>query len=248
MKLRRFTASGIAEFSAYLGHLKETPTLDPPLRLLDDAAASEPFQPEVDVEPQTFASRFEAAQYLAHKLDVPGIVSPERDAGLWAWLSLFYFDQVCPERSDGTRIARALPNYIPEVGMSRRYYRHLLMGPATLYLAHRDDPQRLRALLYGPLHVGTAETYRLFVEHSSLVASSAAVAVATTLYFDPSKNKLKRGAGTKDSGGCRRLVAFLQQIDCTFDLGALSDHGLLDMLPREFAKYRLTSALPLTTP
>lgn len=245
MKLRRLTSAGVDDFSAWVGRLNETPTLGPPLRLLADNATSELIQPDIDIEQQAFTNRFDAARYLAEKLTVPGVVNLERDVGLWAWLTLFYFDQLCPQRADGTRKVRALSNYIPEVGMSRRYYRHLLMGPTLMYSAHIRDPECLRALLYGPLHVGTAETYRLFVENSSLVASTAAVGVATTLYFDSRNNKLKRGAGSKERGGCRRLIAFLQQVDCTFDLGAVSRLTLLGMLPREFSKYLPLSELPL---
>lgn len=248
MKLRRLTNAGVGDFNAWLGRLKDAPALDPPLRLLTDDVTSESFQPEIDVEQQTFANRFGAARYLANKLAVPGVMNPERDVGLWAWLTLFYFDQLCPKRADGTRTVRALANYVPEVGMSRRYYRHLLMGPVLMYLAHIREPECLRALLYGPLHVGTAETYRLFVENSSLVASTAAVGVATMLYFDSKNDKLKRGAGSKESGGCRRLIAFLQQVDCTFDLGAVSRFTLIGMLPREFSKYLPLSELPLMAP
>jgi hypothetical protein len=58
--------------------------------------------------------------------------------------------------------------------------------------------------------------------------------VANDLYFDVDKKKLKTGSGNKEKGGCRRLIEFLQQLDCTYDLATLSSEKLLLLLPDEF--------------
>lgn len=235
--LRRLTQPGIEAFRAWLADLKQQPRLAPPLSLLNDPATSEPIRPDTPIEGRTFATRFDAASYLVDRLDAASIVNPESDAGLWAWLSLFYIDQLCPKKADASRNVRAIASYIPEIGITRRYYRHLLMGPTMLYLAHRTQPERLRALLCSPVHVSTAETYRLFIEHPALIASPASLEVATRLYFDPRTGKLKRGSGSKDGAGCRQFVRFLQQIDCTFDLGAITALDLFLMLPRVFSRF-----------
>jgi hypothetical protein len=85
--------------------------------------------------------------------------------------------------------------------------------------------------------VATSETYRLFIENPALISCRAAVAVATHLYYDPTRGRLRRGAGAKGNGGCRRLVMVLQQFDCTFDLPMLTKEGLLELLPQEFERF-----------
>ena len=45
----------------------------------------------------------EAAEYLHNCFTVVGLSDVERDRGLWAWLSLFYIDAVCPQGRSGER-------------------------------------------------------------------------------------------------------------------------------------------------
>lgn len=113
----------------------------------------------------------------------------------------------------------------------------MLLGPVVMYRAHADNPKRLLALLSNPMDVATSETYRLFIENPSLITCKAVIDVATLLYYDDERGKLKRGAGSKDAGGCRRLIDYLQQIDCTFDLPTLTKDRLAEMLPREFSRF-----------
>ena len=237
MKLARLTASGLDAFAAYLARLAEQPSLDPPLRLLADPGASEPVPGDIEVEDKVFATRFEAAAYLHTQLAASRLRNWNRDAGLWAWLALYYFDQVCPRGAQRSRRVGETARYIPQVDVSRRAYRHTLLGPVTMYHAHADNPERLRGLLSSPMHTATAVTYVLFMENPTLVSCNAIVELATDLYYDPAKGTLRRGAGSRDSGGCRRLIEFLQQIDCTYDLAALDKERLIEMLPREFHRF-----------
>jgi len=276
--------------SQYLDQLKAAPTTPPPMWLLTDEVASEAVA-DVEVLDQPFATRFDAANYLQELLSAANINKVDRDAGLWSWLTLLFFDQVCPLGKAGERDAGETARYIPALDLSRRYYRHLLLaargksragvacgfcsgsslsklpvfaqyssflrldpeqnprrvaardfchgllGPYLIYVAHRDCPERLRGLLTSRLDVATAETYRLFIENPPLVACSAVVSVATKLYYDRKKGVIRRGAGSKEEGGCRRLVDFLQQLDCTFDLQRMSESQLLSYLPTEFRRF-----------
>lgn len=235
MKLRRLTQEGMASFAAYLSTLKEEPTVEPPGYLLTDPAASEPITADIEVEAVSFPTRFDAAAYLNSKLAT--LDNVERDAGLWAWLTLFYFDQVCPKGKAGARKVGESARYIPQIEASRRFYRHMLGGPYVLYRAHVDNPGRLLALLSNPMDVATSETYRLFIENPSLIACRAVIDTATWLYYDSTRGKIKRGSGRKDTGGCRRLIEYLQQIDCTFDLPVLTKDRLISMLPTEFKQF-----------
>lgn len=243
MPLRRFKESGIHLFAQYLTELKAGGTAAPPIWLLTDDVHTEVVEPETDVPNATFANRLAAAKHLDELFTRAELSEVSRDVGLWAWLSLRYFDQLCPADKSGRREPGqfsdgAYVRLIPAVGANRRYYRHLLLGPYMIFRTYHDSPAMAMSLLVDPPHVATAEAYRLFVENPSLISCRAAVGVATALYFDSDANKMRRGYGRKTGGGCRRLVQVLQQLDLTFDLYSLSVERLLGLLPSEFDPFR----------
>ena len=246
MKLRRFNPAGLDRFSDYVAALRADKTLPAPFDLLEDDALTEVVAPATDCPDASFANRLAAAEYLDRVLTPSGLADAFADVGLWAWLALRFFDQLCPIGKDGSRSPGEDARWIPQVDGSRRYYRHLLLGPSVIYQAHRDEPERVVGLLADPVSIGTSEVFRLFIENPSLIRSRSAVAAATALYYDPVKKKNRRGIGAKDAGAggkakpgtVRRLIAVLQQFDCTYDLYALSPAVLLDMLPSEFDRYQ----------
>src|SRR5690606_17109233 len=77
------------------------------------------------VEMRTFNRRRDASEYFVDLLK--GIPEHEiaHDAGLWTWLTLFYFDQICPIDS-GARKVKNDYYYIFEPNNPRHFYRHLL--------------------------------------------------------------------------------------------------------------------------
>jgi hypothetical protein len=81
----------------------------------------------------------------------------------------------------------------------------------------------------------------LIVENPALVSCPAAVETTTRLYYDPGKRRVRRGAGSKGPGGCRRLLQVLQQFDCTYDLAMMRTQDLMTKLPPEFNRYREAS-------
>ena len=144
MKLRRLTQEGIALFTAYLGLLKTEPTTPSPTHLLEEEGASEAIPEEIQVDSTPFATRFDAAKYLCDRL--ANILDVERDTGLWAWLTLYYLDQLLPARK-GKDWPGEMARLVPEVNAAFRYYRHLLLGPFVIYKAHISDPDRAFGIL-----------------------------------------------------------------------------------------------------
>ena len=94
MKLRCFNRDGMARFSSYRASLTLEPTLEPPLELLEDPALTELLPGDVDVPKQKFTNRLEAGIFLNEFMDEAGIQLPERNQGLWTWLTLYFFDEV----------------------------------------------------------------------------------------------------------------------------------------------------------
>ena len=238
MKLRMLTDNGIAAFTKYLHELKEDAKLPIPESLLkEEAGMSEPLTTTAKVEQRVFPSRFAAAEYLYKILSKSNIPDIDKNRGLWTWLTLYYFDQLCPADKQGNRMPGEDARYIPLLSNARRYYRHLQYGSYALYRMYSDTPHVLPVLLMSPLSVGTSEMYRMFIQNTEILAARSAISVANRLYYDPTKNKMRRGAGSKINGSVRRLIDYLQQIRLTFDIHSIEDNHLFDMLPREFDSF-----------
>jgi hypothetical protein len=237
MKLHRFNDEGITRFQQFLDGLSADPTLPVPGDLLADPRCAVTVPPGPEVDARQFGSRMEAARYLDDLLSGVSGCDVQRDAGLWAWLALFYFDQVCPQDGNGHRKPGEPARYIPAVSNYQKYYRHLLAGPYRVFRAHRSDPNRALVLLCGPLHK-PGEIVEQIVARQEIITNPHAVELATTIYFDPVTGSFKRGAAGKGRGSARRLADILNQFDVTWDLYWMAPGAILAKLPREFDRFR----------
>ncbi len=238
MNLRRLNEIGLSRFKEYLDAVKLNPTLLPPVALLDADETSGDAAP-VEVKQQKFDSRLTAGCYLHTLLEAAHLPDPSRDKGLWAWLTLFFFDQVCPADGRGHRKLGELARYIPDTGWTK-YYRHLLAGPWRIVRAHRDDPERALVVLHNPLNT-PGELAEQVMARQEIVTNNTAMATATKLYIDPVTKQRIRGAATKTNGAARRLADFCNQLDVTWDLYVMAADELLVKLPKEFNRFRDTA-------
>ena len=117
-KVRSLNGRGVAQFGEFLQQIRDGAEFhaNPSLLYADDTTTRLPRA--VEIEPRTFASKYEAAEYLARVLaEVPASAD---DVGLWSWLALYYFDQLSPLDSDGRRRPRENYHYIPSNQSGRR--------------------------------------------------------------------------------------------------------------------------------
>jgi hypothetical protein len=240
MKLRRFNEKGTQEFEQFLDTLTSDVPLPIPTSLLTDPDMSEQSPVAVEIEPHVFANRFQLAEYFSDRLPRSGIRELEKDKGLWAWLSLYFFDQLCPVDGNGRRKPGNRARWIPATTDYRKYYRHLLAGPYRIYRAHRDNPSRALALLSGPLDK-PGDIVEQLASRQEIITNKAIVETATKLYIDTSTKRPKRGAAGKSAGSARRLAEVLNQFDVTWDLSVMDSPGLLTLLPKEFDRFRPTN-------
>ena len=241
MKLRKFNAEGIARFSEYLDMLENEPKRLVPKQMLEDASCSEVFGRPTEVQIRAFDSRYDAAEYFDKILAQTEMADVERDVGLWSWLTLLYFDELCPPNKSGERSLRERPAYVPEPQNFKRYYRHLLLGPLLIFRAHHDSPKRAMALLCKPLPI-IDDIVGQLASRQEIVTNPTLIELATRLYYDPSTKTAKKNAGGKGAGSPRRLADILRQFDVTWDLYAMSLTEFWMVLPREFDRFRQAGA------
>lgn len=241
MKLCRFNADGILRFSAYLDALAADPALSTPTELLSDPSCAVEILPSQEIENKSFSTREEAASYLDSVLARVIGLDVERDEGLWGWLSLLYFDQVCPVDGNGRRKVRERARYIPAVANFQKYYRHLLAGPYRIFRTYRLNPEHALVLLCGPLQK-PGEIVEQIVARQEIITNPHAVEAATKIYFDPKSRSFRRGAAGKGGGSARRLADVLAQFDVTWDLYWMTATDILAKLPREFDRFKNAGA------
>ncbi len=242
MNIRRLNQQGISRFTDFLDSITGLVPLPYPSDLLTDGTATEEISPHIKIEKRTFHSRLEAAEYLFNLFKDSDLGAIQSDRGLWAWVSLFYFEQLCPKNAKGRHKPGEKPRWVPESGVAWRYYRHLLAGPYLIYAAHKDHPERAMLVLCGPLHQ-PGDIVEQIASRLEVITNHGIMEAASSLYYDPSSGKPKRGAASKEGRGTvRRFIDILNQFDVTWDLYSLKAEDLLQMLPDEFSRFRQTAA------
>jgi hypothetical protein len=239
--LRRLSRTGLERLRAELDEVRQGPRVALSRDLLESDAFSETVSPRVTLIPRTFQHRLDFAGWLSGSLAPNPVAGIEDDVGVWAWLGVLLFDQLCPAGAGGARNPGQSYRWILEPGNFRSYYRHLLAAPYRIYVIHADRPQRALALLCGPLHQ-PGELNEQLGSRQELVTSHAAMEVASGLYVDGPTGRTVRGAGGRGPGSPRRLAAVLAQLDVTWDLNLLSADDLSRLLPAEFDRFRHLAA------
>lgn len=231
--LRKLNARGIAAFQEYLRSIRAGSEFqsNPALLYVDELSTA--IQPRIEIAPRRFANKLDVAVYLANVLqpiESPALAS---DAGLWAWLALYYFDQLSPIGADGQRRPREDYHYITGAGRWV-HERHLLAGPYRIYRMHGE---RARLLLHPAVHQHGTFIYDLSF-HRDLISNRGLIAAIDLLYWNPRTKRPKRGATTSSRpGNLRRLIAVLQQLDLNYDLYGMRAAEILALLPDEFAAW-----------
>jgi hypothetical protein len=233
MRLRRFNTAGIQAFEDFLATCREQPDTPLPLSLLEDEACTEAVTPTIEVEPMPFLVRSEAAHYFSGKLSALPEEEVRLDAGLWTWLSLFYFDQVCPP-VDGKRTVKNSYYYVYQPMNARHFYRHLIfIGWSVQQLA----PTYSRLFLMQPLSSLDKFTTEI-MKRLFLTRVPCMFEVLDKLYWDENRERPRRGlvGSSKVAPGdvTHRLPVRIRQLERTYDLQSLNAEQLIELLGREF--------------
>ncbi len=247
MRLRKLNERGIEKFLEFLHSVPNNPNLSAPRDLLNHSETSiEVEGEEIEIDEKQFGSRYAAAEYLFQKLNRVGISGISEDRGIWSWLALFYFDELCPPKKGGDRKPGQDARWVPEKS-ARRYYRHLLAGPYRIYKAHSSNPQCASIVLCGPLHE-PGEIVENLASRQDLITNAALLSTASNLYIDASTGLPKKGAASRVKivtgkrrgrpGTVLRMIDVIQQLDVVWDIFAMSPHAIAQILPREFDKFK----------
>jgi hypothetical protein len=228
------TRDGIEAFRAYLQELRNGQAEECPRDLLFNAHHSTEFSPSIQIEQRSFRSRIDFCEYIAECFDDTPYRRIAGNEGLWSWLSLFFFDQVCPQRVDGTRRPGMDYRHIP-INDFRYRHRHLLEGAYQVYHLYGMDAA---LLLCSALHSENSFHHEL-AGRQGFITNPVIISVATELYYDVRHGRPKTGAGKgKNPGALLRFVDVINQLEMTYDLFSMRPNKLLKLLPVEFDRWK----------
>lgn len=238
-ELRRFNETGIAQFAEYLdgGAIGA-----PPFHLLTHPDTSEPLVDTVRLIQRRFSDRYDLGRELGMRLSALDAAKISNDRGLWTWLALHFFEQLCPADPSGKRKLDKQYRYVLSNDY-RHYYRHLVRSPWQLCRDHGANSRFL--LLATDEGVDPLRRHGDILEQlggtQSIIRSRPIIAEASRLYADPISGRPKRGVAGKGAGSIRRFARVLCQLDLTFDADYMPPGGLSGILPREFDAWRKSS-------
>ena len=233
MIVREFNALGTAAFKTFLAECRNNPKTHLPRDLLEDDSLTRSLTAELSVEPTRFGPRKEAADYLTALLAPLPEDEVAQNAGLWTWLSLFFFDEVCPLRA-GKRTVRNDYTYVFEAKHSRHFYRHLLF--IAWYAARLAKPYD-RLFMTAPVSTLDQVTDRV-MSRLFLTRIPCIFETLDRLYWDETRGRARAGIVDQKivkPGDLRhRLPIRVRQLERTYDLFSLTGDQLLELLGKEF--------------
>ena len=236
MKLRRLKEAGIKRMEIYLDILSTETSSPHHEELLTDPAFSDAVS-DIEIDHKEFRNKYSIASYLHDLFTKADLTDVIMNKGLWCWLSLYYFEQLCPRERGGRYKPGARARWIPEVFNFQRYYRHLLAGPYRIFYFHLDKPERAMALLCGEI-CKQGDLIEQLASRQELITNRSLIETVTNLYFDPETGSNKRGAGGKGGGSPRRLAEVIDQFNLTWDLYSMTPTEFMQLLPTEFDRFK----------
>ncbi|MFM7056784.1 MAG: hypothetical protein ACKO2P_07655 [Planctomycetota bacterium] len=232
MKVRRLNQRGMEAFRQRLSDLRQNSASGVPEEWLEDEWLTEVVQPELQVQRFDLETRRDAATYLSMVLQHLPPEQVATDAGLWTWLSLLFFDSVCPV-VDGQRTVRNDYHYVFEPRNSRHFYRHLLfIAWQILRLAPRWNLLFLRGRTSSLDHLTVEVLKRLYLTRIPCIFE-----VLERLYWDPERRRPRPGVtGSRMTAGnlTHRLPQRILQLEKNYDLVDLNADQLIELLGEEF--------------
>jgi hypothetical protein len=234
--IRVLTDRGMELFRNYILEVKDNPQKPPPINRLSQKPWSSEFSTHIEVESLSVTTRIQLGKYLVELFQVQGVDRRDilNNPGMWSWLALLWFDNLCPVQSDGARKVRETSRYVCSSHYTD-YYRHLVAASWDIYYLYREIS---RLFLWTPLYIHNDFIEQL-ASRQSIITNKALIEVFDRLYWDLKSGRPKSGAQSRDKlGNFRRLQSFTQQVELTYDLHAMSVGEIIALLPSEYDSWK----------
>jgi len=227
--LYEFTETGMEYFDkVFTGHIGDD-FIDPM-----DSSIAQKVPGTGSLEIKAYATAKEMAAAVLKALGTNEMGAVINNTALWAWLTFVLRDVVFPKDAAGHRKPGEVHKWYPtKLSDWQKGQRHLIRMPVQLLAELGDDGDHL--LCRAP-HIGSEIREQLTSQQDMFHPTFQRA--AKLLYFDEETENLKRGAGGKSGGSPRRLAKVRDQLDVTWDLFSLTPERLVEILPKEFNRFK----------
>jgi len=243
--VRRFTEHGIIQFETLLNDFIADKKIDDEKleKLLFDDVYSTVFEEAAPFTLDTDNNKYKIAKVISESLKLKDHPELDKDRGLWTWLSALLLKRLVKvnrktgELDFSEEKENSLYIYHPA---HNRYYRHLVAFPCLIYSSLGDKG---RIFLRGDISE-RGEIVEQLASVQDVQRNPGVIEAITILYYDPSKDGVMKGAASKPNeernlgGQARRLREVLKQFALTYDLNAMEGSQIVDLLPREFDRWK----------
>ena len=230
MKVRRLNKIGQIEFEDFITRTKQGEILDIPIPLLSDPRTSEAIADDLEIDRKRFNSRYEIGVYLTDLFKPINIDKYLGQSGFWDWFSLLWFDQLCRSQA-GIFKPSDLVNWLLSNDYKHRV-RHCIYIPWQMVNRYGIEAQFACSKM-----VERGDIQEQLMQRQKIFGWDAAWRLASAIYSDYAKKGFKQGAASHGAGSSLRYVKFLNQIERTYDIGAMSKEELLELLPKEYDRF-----------
>lgn len=241
--VRYFTKAGIEQVEELLKTIRTDKTLhkDDVEALLEDPMYAKELSDDYKIDrSRVFATKLELCDYFIPLFGKDFLEQNRKNAGLWTWLALAYYQQFVKTKKDVITIA-STARWIFDHENYRLSVRHFVAGPVYLNYDFYDTSVEVKDMLFSspPKEFGgfvDAITYKM--EGTRL---PVLMQVAAWLYHDPSsQKKMKKGTISQDKPGTvREFLRVSSQFAETRDFYGVEDaHELWSILPKQFSGFK----------
>ena len=232
MKLREMNEYGIDRLMEYINSSYTGTAGPPPFNLLEDNQFTHLCIEDIEIERREFRDKREMAGYLKETLATLPLEKIQFNKGLWTWLSLFFFDQICPEEGGQRKVLKYWHyglDVVPGRPNWKTYYRHLIASPYYIYCFYPDSAH---LILDQPVNVH-GDYMEQLASRQEMISCRAFIEAADKLYFDFENKKPRRGVQARNKpGNLRRFTQpIFQQFNLTYDLHSMNVDQVIDLLP-----------------
>ena len=261
LSLRRLKDSGIEEFFEFINRKRIGESVQTPSHLINDHEKSEDMYLDVKIDPEKrFPNRFEFGTYLWGKIRSDWKENLRADAGLWTWLALVYFDQLCPKKKPSDTEHYILTVGKWRIGCARDYsYRHSVLTPVRIIKDFNDYAEFfLCGTVDRPFTDMTemGDAIEQVFSRQCVMRNKNLLDTVFHLYQDNLTKRVKKGAMSDPKikrlksgqwsqvgkGGARRLISkAIPRLELTYNVTKIVPDGLLKIAGEEFSESKFVS-------
>ena len=242
--VRYFTKAGIEQVEELLKTIRTDKTLhnDDVEALLEDPMYAKELAGDYKIDrSRTFATKLELCDYFIPLFGKDFLERNRKNAGLWTWLALAYYQQFVKTKKDVVSVT-ANARWIYDIDDFQNGRRHYIAGTLNLFLQTMSMSVGVQKMFFSAPPTEFSKLADVLTRVTIVAQSPAVLQVAGWLYYDPkTKKRFKVGAGVEGrKGSVFELARVVRQLGSTWDFFDLCAADLLwEKLPKQFDEFKV---------